>query len=114
MKKYDFNMLEEKAKNLLDLKLPREAIKIYLYMADGDQSLDGGYLAKKIAQYRDKFQPLACLHTINTNLWIFFYSPSIPIFGSMQVIHCFGTTRISSSSLSPMQKKIGNGTFFTY
>jgi len=50
MKKYDFNMLEEKAKNLLDLKLPREAIKIYLYMADGDQSLDGGYLAKKIAQ----------------------------------------------------------------
>jgi tetratricopeptide (TPR) repeat protein len=48
--KYDFNKLEEKAKNLLESGLPREAIKIYLFMADGDRSLDGGYLGKKIAQ----------------------------------------------------------------
>lgn len=48
--KYDFNKLEEKATNLLDMGLPHQAIKIYLFMADGDQSLDGGYLAKKIAQ----------------------------------------------------------------
>jgi tetratricopeptide (TPR) repeat protein len=48
--KYDFNKLEEKATNLLGSGLPHEAIKIYLFMADGDQSLDGGYLAKKIAQ----------------------------------------------------------------
>jgi hypothetical protein len=46
--KYDFNKLEEKAKNFLDSGLPHEAIKIYLYVADGDQSLDGGYLAKKL------------------------------------------------------------------
>lgn len=48
--KYDFNKLEEKAENLFGFGLPHEAIKIYLFMADGDQSLDGGYLAKKIAQ----------------------------------------------------------------
>jgi tetratricopeptide (TPR) repeat protein len=48
--KYDFNKLEEKAANLLGSGLPHEAIKIYLFMADGDQSLDGGYLAKQIAQ----------------------------------------------------------------
>ena len=48
--KYDFNALEEKAKKLLDAGLPHDAIKIYLFMADGDQSLDGGYLAKQIAR----------------------------------------------------------------
>ena len=56
--KYDFNKLEEKAKNLLALGLPHEAIKIYLYMADGDQSLDGGYLAKQIAQCYEKMNDL--------------------------------------------------------
>ena len=54
----DFNRLEEKAKNLLDLRLPHEAIKIYFYMADGDQSLDGGYLAKKIAQCYEEMKDL--------------------------------------------------------
>ncbi len=48
--KYDFNKLEEKAKELLDAGLPHDAIKVYLFMADGDQSLDGGYLAQRIAQ----------------------------------------------------------------
>jgi hypothetical protein len=56
--KYDFNKLEETAKNLLDSALPHEAIKIYLYMADGDQSLDGGYLAKRIAQCYEKMNDL--------------------------------------------------------
>jgi hypothetical protein len=46
--KYDFNMLEKGAMSLLALGRPHEAIKIYLFMADGDQSLDGGYLAKKL------------------------------------------------------------------
>jgi hypothetical protein len=56
--KYDFNKLEEKAKNFLALDLPHEAIKIYLYMADGDQSLDGGYLAKQIAQCSERMNDL--------------------------------------------------------
>ncbi|HEX3624563.1 MAG TPA: hypothetical protein VH280_03965 [Verrucomicrobiae bacterium] len=56
--KCDFNKLEEKAKNLWDLGLPREAIKIYLFMADGDQSLDGGYLAKKIAECYEEMKDL--------------------------------------------------------
>jgi len=58
MIKHDFNKLEEKANNLLDSELPHEAIKIYFYMADGDQSLDGGYLAKKIAQCYEKMNDL--------------------------------------------------------
>jgi tetratricopeptide (TPR) repeat protein len=56
--KYDFNKLEAKAQNLLDLKLPHEAVKIYLFMADGDQSLDGGYLGKRIAECYEKMGDL--------------------------------------------------------
>jgi tetratricopeptide (TPR) repeat protein len=56
--KYDFNKLEAKAQNLLDLKLPHEAVKIYLFMADGDQSLDGGYLGKRIAECYEKMDDL--------------------------------------------------------
>jgi tetratricopeptide (TPR) repeat protein len=56
--KHDFNKLEEKAKKLLDAGLPHDAIKIYLFMADGDQSLDGGYLAKRIAQCYEQMKDL--------------------------------------------------------
>lgn len=56
--KYDFNKLEENAINLFDSGFPHEAIKIYLFMADGDQSLDGGYLAKKIAQCYEEMKDL--------------------------------------------------------
>jgi len=56
--KYDFNTLEEKAEKLLDAGLPHHAIKIYLFMADGDQSLDGGYLAKQIAQCYEEMEDL--------------------------------------------------------
>jgi hypothetical protein len=56
--KYDFNSLEEKAKNFLDSGRPHEAVKIYLYMADGDQSLDGGYLGKRIAQCYEEMKDL--------------------------------------------------------
>jgi tetratricopeptide (TPR) repeat protein len=47
---YDFNVLEERAAELARSGRPQDAIKIYLFMADGDPSLDGGYLAKRIAQ----------------------------------------------------------------
>jgi tetratricopeptide (TPR) repeat protein len=56
--KHDFNKLEEKARALLVSGLPHEAIKIYLFMADGDQSLDGGYLAKKIAECYEAMKDL--------------------------------------------------------
>lgn len=41
---YDFNQLERRAKELIKAGRSADAIKIYLFMADGDQSLDGGYL----------------------------------------------------------------------
>lgn len=56
--KYDFNQLEAKAQNLLNLKLPQEAVKIYLFMADGDPSLDGGYLGKRIAECYERMNDL--------------------------------------------------------
>ena len=55
---YDFNILEIKSKKLLDAGLPHEAIKLYLFMADGDQSLDGGYLPKRIAQCYEQMNDL--------------------------------------------------------
>lgn len=52
--KYDFNVLEMAAIRLIEGGRYRDALNIYLYMADGDPSLDAGYLAKRIAQcYKD-------------------------------------------------------------
>jgi hypothetical protein len=46
MPNYDFNHLEAIARKLLDDGNAADAMKIYLFMADGDNSLDGGYLAR--------------------------------------------------------------------
>jgi hypothetical protein len=48
--RYNFNVPEKAAKELVISGRPRDAIKIYLFMADGDQSLDGGYLGKKLGE----------------------------------------------------------------
>lgn len=47
---YDFNVLERHAAALMDAGRPREAMAIYLFMADGDPSLDAGYLAERIGR----------------------------------------------------------------
>lgn len=48
--KYDFNILERSAAALISAGRPQDAIKIYLFMADGDPSLDAGYLGEKLGQ----------------------------------------------------------------
>lgn len=48
--RYDFNILEEYAQDFLSAGYPEKATKIYLFMADGDQSLDGGHLGKKLGE----------------------------------------------------------------
>ena len=48
--KYDFNVLEKLASGLIADARFRDAIKIYLFMGDGDPSLDGGYLAERIGK----------------------------------------------------------------
>jgi hypothetical protein len=47
---YDFNMLEKRAQDLIQAGRARDAISIYLLMADEDLSLDGGYLGKRLAE----------------------------------------------------------------
>jgi hypothetical protein len=47
---YDFNILENKARSLIESGQYSNALRIYLFMADGDMSLDGGYLGMKIAE----------------------------------------------------------------
>jgi tetratricopeptide (TPR) repeat protein len=47
--KCDFNVLEAKATELVDSGRYDDAIRIYFFMADGDPSLDAGYLGKRIA-----------------------------------------------------------------
>lgn len=54
--RYDFNVLEKKAKELVEARRHSDAIKIYLFMADGDRSLDGGYLGMKLGE---------CYETLN-------------------------------------------------
>jgi len=46
--RYDFNVFERRAKELIAADRPKDAIAIYLFMADGDPSLDAGYLAERI------------------------------------------------------------------
>jgi tetratricopeptide (TPR) repeat protein len=45
---YNFNHLERRAKELIASGKIADAIKIYLFMADGDRSLDGGYLGERL------------------------------------------------------------------
>ncbi len=47
---YDPNFLERRAKELISLGRSADAIKIYLYMADGDPSLDAGYLGERLGE----------------------------------------------------------------
>ena len=47
---HDLNMLEAVARNLKKQDRFRDALHIYLHMADGDPSLDAGYLGERIAE----------------------------------------------------------------
>jgi tetratricopeptide (TPR) repeat protein len=57
--RYDFNVLEKRADELIEAGRSRDAIKIYLFMADGDPSLDAGWLGKRIAEC---YESLGDLH----------------------------------------------------
>jgi hypothetical protein len=56
--RYDFNVLERRAQQLLEQDRPQDAIKIYFFMADGDRSLDGGHLAERIAWCYERMNDL--------------------------------------------------------
>lgn len=55
---YDFNILEQRAQELIDAGRAKDAIRIYLFMADGDPSLDGGYLGKKLGECYERLGDL--------------------------------------------------------
>lgn len=58
--KYDFNVLEKVAAELKKQHRYRDALRIYYFMSDGDSSLDGGYLGKRIAEcYVELGEPYA-------------------------------------------------------
>ncbi len=45
---YDFNKLERTATKLMEAGRVSDAIKVYLFMSDGDPSLDAGYLGERL------------------------------------------------------------------
>jgi tetratricopeptide (TPR) repeat protein len=47
---YDFNRFERSATRLKELGRWQDALEVYLFMADGDPSLDAGYLGTSIAE----------------------------------------------------------------
>ncbi len=51
----DSNRLEQRARELKETSHWKEALRIYLFMADGDPSLDGGYLGERIAECYEAF-----------------------------------------------------------
>jgi len=55
---YDFNHLDRIAKDLIATGKAADAIKIYLFMADGDQSLDAGYLGERLGECYEKIGDL--------------------------------------------------------
>ena len=56
--RYDFNVLEKRANELIDSGRSRDAIRIYLFMADGDPSLDAGGLGKKLGECYERLGDL--------------------------------------------------------
>jgi tetratricopeptide (TPR) repeat protein len=56
--RYDFNKLEQAAIALKNSGRDRDALRIYLFMADGDASLDGGYLGSRIAECYERLGEL--------------------------------------------------------
>jgi len=44
----DFNAFERVAAKAINQQRFNDAIRVYLFMSDGDPSLDGGYLAERI------------------------------------------------------------------
>jgi tetratricopeptide (TPR) repeat protein len=57
--KYDFNLLEMRAKGLKEMGRYRDAMAIYFFMSDGDQSLDGGYLGERLGECYEALGELA-------------------------------------------------------
>jgi tetratricopeptide (TPR) repeat protein len=57
--KYDFNVLEKRARELVDAGQYQMAIKIYFFMSDGDPSLDGGYLGERLGECYEALGDLA-------------------------------------------------------
>lgn len=55
---HDFNHLERRAKELIAGGRIADAIKIYLFMADGDPSLDAGYLGERLGTCYEKLGDL--------------------------------------------------------
>lgn len=47
---WDPNKVARRAQEMSASGRPEDAIKLYLYLADGDPSLDGGYLGKKLGE----------------------------------------------------------------
>lgn len=47
---HDFNLLEKTASEFVTEGKTADAIKIYLFMADGDPSLDAGHLGTKLGE----------------------------------------------------------------
>lgn len=47
---HDFNIFERSAAKLKELGRHQDALEIYLFMSDGDPSLDGGYLGTRIGE----------------------------------------------------------------
>lgn len=56
--KYDFNVLERRARECIESGNVPDALKIYLFMADGDASLDAGSLGMNIGRCYEQFGDL--------------------------------------------------------
>ncbi|MGP4753756.1 tetratricopeptide repeat protein [Agrobacterium pusense] len=55
---YDFNCLDRIVNDLIATGKAADAIKIYLFMADGDRSLDAGYVGERLGECYEKIGDL--------------------------------------------------------
>lgn len=56
--RYDMNMLERAAKQFFESGEIAKAIRVYLFMADGDASLDGGWLGERLGECYERLGEL--------------------------------------------------------
>ena len=89
--RYEFNELERTAATFKKSGRDRDALRIYLFMADGDPSLDGGHLGGQIAGCYERMGDLDAAR--------YWYGRAVEENPAVRVEECSARERLGSISI---------------
>ncbi len=91
---YNFNILERRAKDLIAEGKAADAIKIYLFMADGDPSLEAGYLGERLGKC---YEIIGDLHAAK-----YWYGRAVEENPEVRLASVEARARLSDVSIDPL------------